>query len=36
VTFVDEALASRYGTDTPFGAMVYLQVVPKTMAPHEP
>lgn len=31
VSFVDEALAPRYGTDTPVGGMVYLQVVPKTM-----
>lgn len=33
VNFVDDALASRYGTDTPFGAMLYLQVAPKAMEP---
>ena len=32
VSFVDEALVTRYGTDTPFGAMFYLQVVPEAMA----
>jgi hypothetical protein len=32
VNFVDEAIESRYGTDIPFGAMVYLQVIPTTMA----
>ncbi len=31
VNFVDDALASRYGTDTPLGGMVYLQVAPKAM-----
>jgi hypothetical protein len=31
VTFVDEALATRYGTDTPVGGMVFVQVVPKKM-----
>jgi hypothetical protein len=29
INFVDDALASRYGTDTPVGGMIYLQVVPR-------
>jgi hypothetical protein len=33
VNLVDEALASRYGTDTPAGGMIYIQVVPKKMDP---
>ena len=32
INFVDEALESRYGTATPLGGMVYLQLVPH-MAP---
>ena len=31
VSFVGEALAPRYGTDTPVGGMIYLQLVPKAM-----
>jgi len=29
VNFVGDALSNRYGTDTPVGAMLYLQIVPK-------
>ena len=31
VNFVDQALSTRYGTDTPVGGMIYLQVVPEPM-----
>lgn len=31
VSFVDDALSARYGTDTPLGGMIYLQLIPEPM-----